>query len=32
MAGRDPSFARLLTVELWLSFIHGSFNAPWLYF
>jgi hypothetical protein len=29
---RGPSFARLLTVELWLSFIYGSFNAPRLYF
>jgi MFS family permease len=24
---RDPSFTRLLTVELWLSFIYGSYNA-----
>jgi len=24
---RDPSFARLLTVELWLSFIYGSYNG-----
>src|SRR3989441_1240315 len=23
----DPSFARLLTVELWLSFIYGSYNG-----
>jgi MFS family permease len=24
---REPSFARLLTVELWLSFIYGSYNG-----
>jgi metabolite-proton symporter len=24
---RDPSFARLLSVELWLSFIYGSYNG-----
>jgi MFS family permease len=24
---RDPSFARLLGVELWLSFIYGSYNG-----
>jgi MFS family permease len=23
----DPSFSRLLTVELWLSFLYGSYNA-----
>ncbi|MBD8680380.1 MFS transporter [Pseudomonas sp. CFBP 13719] len=23
----DPSFARLLTVELWLSFLYGSYNG-----
>ncbi|MBV8898451.1 MAG: MFS transporter [Acidobacteriaceae bacterium] len=23
----DPSFARLLAVELWLSFVYGSYNA-----
>src|SRR5260370_14901316 len=25
---KDPSFARLLTVELWLSFIFASYNRP----
>ncbi|HTA58066.1 MAG TPA: MFS transporter [Candidatus Baltobacteraceae bacterium] len=24
---RDPSFARLLTVELWFSFMYGSYNG-----
>jgi MFS family permease len=24
---REPSFARLLAVELWLSFIYGSYNG-----
>lgn len=24
---RDPSFARLLVVELWLSFLYGSYNG-----
>jgi MFS family permease len=24
---KEPSFARLLTVELWLSFIYGSYNG-----
>jgi MFS transporter, MHS family, citrate/tricarballylate:H+ symporter len=24
---REPSFARLLTLELWLSFIYGSYNG-----
>jgi len=29
---RDPSFARLLTVELWLSFIYGSYNGAMVVF
>jgi MFS family permease len=29
---REPSFARLLTVELWLSFIYGSYNAAMVVF
>ncbi len=29
---RDPSFARLLTVELWLSFLFGSYNAAMVVF
>src|SRR5437588_10380255 len=24
---RDPSFSRLLAIELWLSFIYGSYNG-----
>jgi MFS family permease len=28
----DPSFARLLTVELWLSFIYGSYNGAMVVF
>ena len=27
LAGPTPSFGRLLTVELWLSFIYGSYNG-----
>ena len=27
-----PSFARLMTVELWLSFLFGSYNAPMIAF
>jgi len=29
---REPSFARLLTVELWLSFIFGSYNGAMVVF
>jgi len=29
---RNPSFARLLTVELWLSFIYGSYNGAMVVF
>jgi MHS family citrate/tricarballylate:H+ symporter-like MFS transporter len=29
---RDPSFTRLLTVELWLSFIYGSYNGAMVVF
>jgi MFS family permease len=28
----DPSFARLLSVELWLSFIYGSYNGAMVVF
>ena len=28
----DPSFARLLTVELWLSFLYGSYNGAMVVF
>src|SRR5437667_6304479 len=27
---KDSSFAKLLGVELWLSFIYGSYNGAWL--
>ena len=29
---RDPSFGRLLTVELWLSFMYGSYNGAMVVF
>ena len=29
---RDPSFSKLLTVELWLSFIYGSYNGAMVVF
>jgi metabolite-proton symporter len=29
---REPTFARLLTVELWLSFIYGSYNGAMVVF
>jgi len=29
---KDPSFSRLLTVELWLSFIYGSYNGAMVVF
>jgi MFS family permease len=29
---RDPSFSRLLAVELWLSFIYGSYNGAMVVF
>jgi MFS family permease len=29
---REPSFVRLLTVELWLSFIYGSYNGAMVVF
>jgi len=29
---RNPSFARLLTVELWLSFLYGSYNGAMVVF
>ena len=29
---REPSFSRLLTVELWLSFLYGSYNAAMVVF
>src|SRR6266704_4275715 len=29
---RDPSFSRLLSVELWLSFIYGSYNGAMVVF
>jgi MHS family citrate/tricarballylate:H+ symporter-like MFS transporter len=29
---RDPSFARLLSVELWLSFMYGSYNGAMVVF
>jgi hypothetical protein len=29
---RDPSFSRLLTVELWLSFLYGSYNGAMVVF
>jgi hypothetical protein len=29
---REPSFGRLLTVELWLSFIFGSYNGAMVVF
>jgi len=29
---RDPSFSRLLTVELWLSFMYGSYNGAMVVF
>jgi MFS family permease len=29
---REPSFSRLLTVELWLSFIYGSYNGAMVVF
>jgi hypothetical protein len=28
----EPSFSRLLTVELWLSFIYGSYNGAMIVF
>ena len=29
---REPSFSRLLEVELWLSFLYGSYNAAMVVF
>jgi len=29
---RDPSLSKLLTVELWLSFIYGSYNGAMVVF
>src|SRR5437879_11796254 len=29
---RDPSFSRLLAIELWLSFIYGSYNGAMVVF
>jgi MFS family permease len=29
---RDPSFSRLLTTELWLSFLYGSYNGAMVVF
>jgi MFS family permease len=29
---REPSFARLMTVELWLSFLYGSYNGAMVVF
>jgi MFS family permease len=29
---KDPSFGRLLTVELWLSFLYGSYNGAMVVF
>ncbi len=29
---RDPSFSRLLAIELWLSFIFGSYNGAMVVF
>ena len=29
---REPTFARLLTVELWLSFLYGSYNGAMVVF
>jgi hypothetical protein len=29
---REPSFSKLLTVELWLSFIFGSYNGAMVVF
>jgi MHS family citrate/tricarballylate:H+ symporter-like MFS transporter len=29
---KDPSFTRLLTIELWLSFIYGSYNGAMVVF
>jgi hypothetical protein len=29
---RDPSFAKLLTVELWFSFMFGSYNGAMVVF
>ena len=29
---REPSFSRLLTVELWLSFLYGSYNGAMVVF
>jgi hypothetical protein len=29
---QDPSFVRLLTVELWLSFLYGSYNGAMVVF
>ena len=29
---RDPTFSRLLTVELWLSFLYGSYNGAMVVF
>jgi MFS family permease len=29
---RDPSFTKLLTVELWLSFLYGSYNGAMVVF
>jgi hypothetical protein len=29
---RDPSFGRLLAVELWLSFMYGSYNGAMVVF
>ncbi|GAC1622706.1 MAG: MFS transporter [Candidatus Acidiferrum sp.] len=29
---RDPSFSKMLTVELWLSFIYGSYNGAMVVF
>jgi MFS family permease len=29
---REPSFARLLTVEMWLSFLYGSYNGAMVVF
>jgi MFS family permease len=29
---RDPSFSRLLIVELWLSFLYGSYNGAMVVF
>src|SRR2546429_9399755 len=29
---REPSFSRVLTVELWLSFMYGSYNGAMVVF